>query len=391
MIEHIEIENFKSIGKVSVDLSPVTVLIGRSGVGKSNFLRAIRFLRNYLLNPEQAVQQEGGWQQIWPSGVPRALALKVRFRLPGFEEPFTYSVTWGFIQGGHPLQQPPIVEVEHLDVGGRAMLDRAREKITSVVDSGTPSRASDLRRLCVGNFPTISEAVLTFAAWTNGVGWHDFPARVLTSASQPNREAQANGLDDNAQNYLFILRDLTQDLRNQHARKQILARLKQINSTLLTVELNDLRNPQHVVVGHQLGSHKVALDLSQESDGLRRYYAHLLALYQTPPKQVLMFEEPENGIYPGALKNLAEEFIAAPPEQRGQVLLSTQSPDLLDGFGPEQIRVVDLDPDNQQTRIGPLDSDQADALRESLLEPGELLTVDTPRIAQTADGGANAT
>lgn len=59
MIEHIRIQNFKSIRDASVDLSPVTVLIGRSGVGKSNFLRAIRFFRNYLTTGEAAVGIEG--------------------------------------------------------------------------------------------------------------------------------------------------------------------------------------------------------------------------------------------------------------------------------------------------------------------------------------------
>ena len=110
---------------------------------------------------------------------------------------------------------------------------------------------------------------------------------------------------------------------------------------------------------------------------------HLLALYQTPPKQLLIFEEPENGVYPGALSNLAEEFNAASQAGRGQVLLTTQSPDLLDGFAPDQLRVVELD-DNQMTRIGELAPDQSEALRAQLLEPGELLTVDSPRTAQTA-------
>jgi predicted ATPase len=118
--------------------------------------------------------------------------------------------------------------------------------------------------------------------------------------------------------------------------------------------------------------------LSQESDGFRRYYAHLLALYQTPPKQVLMFEEPENGIYPGALRNLAEEFNEAPRKGRGQVLLTTQSPDLLDGFEPESLRVVELDA-AQSTKIGQLDPDQVQAVKDHLLEPGELLTVDSAR------------
>ncbi len=92
-----------------------------------------------------------------------------------------------------------------------------------------------------------------------------------------------------------------------------------------------------------------------------------------------MFEEPENGIAPGALRNLSEEFAAAPAAGRGQVLLSTQSPELLDGFTPDQIRVVDLDPETQMTRIGRLDPDQVGAVRDHLLHPGELLTVDLAR------------
>lgn len=41
MIEQITVRNFKSIRSVTVNLEPVTVLIGRSGTGKSNFLGAI--------------------------------------------------------------------------------------------------------------------------------------------------------------------------------------------------------------------------------------------------------------------------------------------------------------------------------------------------------------
>ena len=75
MIEQIRIQNFKSIRDVSVDVSPVTVLIGRSGVGESNFLRGIRFLRNYLLCESNALQTEGGWQRIFPFGSNADLSL----------------------------------------------------------------------------------------------------------------------------------------------------------------------------------------------------------------------------------------------------------------------------------------------------------------------------
>ena len=386
MVEHVKIQNFKSISTVSVELSPVTVLIGRSGVGKSNFLRALRFLRNYLAQGPQAISLEGGWERIWPFGSPQPVSISVRFRLPGFEAPFCYSLGWDASRQGVELH------AESLSLGGNQIFAWSGKQWNVWPGPGRQPQQPP-REVQLDKFPTITECVLAFTAWTSGVGWHDFPATVLmrpTAESQPlfGRTVEIRGLDDGAGNYLPVMKDLTQDLRDQMSRRQILARLKQINPTVSSAELDSIQAPTSVVIGHNVGGQKIPLDLSQESDGFRRYYAHLLAMYQTPPKQLLMFEEPENGIYPGALKNLAEEFAAAPTAGRGQVLLTTQSPDLLDGFDSENIRVVELDPLHQQTKIGHLDPEQVLALREKLLHPGELLTVDAARLAGTAGGSS---
>jgi predicted ATPase len=62
MIKRIKIRDFKSIREIDLELDPVTVLVGRSGTGKSNVVQAIRFLRNLLLEPQQAVAFEFGWE-----------------------------------------------------------------------------------------------------------------------------------------------------------------------------------------------------------------------------------------------------------------------------------------------------------------------------------------
>jgi predicted ATPase len=116
----------------------------------------------------------------------------------------------------------------------------------------------------------------------------------------------------------------------------------------------------------------------QESEGFRRYLAHLLALYQTPSKQTLIFEHPEAGLHPGALESLAYEFKTCPHDGRGQVILTTHSPQLLDYFPVESIRVVDIQ--EQATKIDRLAPEQFEAVRERLLHPGELLTVDPARL-----------
>jgi predicted ATPase len=128
----------------------------------------------------------------------------------------------------------------------------------------------------------------------------------------------------------------------------------------------------------------MSLDLKSESDGFRRFYAHLLALYQVPAKQTLLFEEPENGIYTGALALLADEFKAAPESGHGQIILTTHSPGLLDHFSPDAIRVVQIE--NFRTQIGKINEGQSNSVKRRLLEPGELLTVDPARMEEASAG-----
>ena len=68
----------------------------------------------------------------------------------------------------------------------------------------------------------------------------------------------------------------------------------------------------------------------------------------------------------------------------GQVILTTHSPRLLDQFDVEQIRVVELA--GLETRIGSVSAEQKEAIRDKLLEPGELLTVDPARMQLEATG-----
>ena len=78
------------------------------------------------------------------------------------------------------------------------------------------------------------------------------------------------------------------------------------------------------------------------------------------------------------LKCVFEEFKACPRDGRGQVILTTHSPQFLDYFDTDVIRVVDIE--NQETRIDRLAPEQAEAVRAGFLRPGELLTVDPARL-----------
>jgi hypothetical protein len=374
MIHRFRVQNFKSIVDVDVDLSPVTVLVGRSGTGKSSFVQALRFLRDVLIS-NQILQQQ--WPQLRPAMASDApTTFRVEFSVAGIEEKFQYELS---INKNGPGQPP---DKECLTLGERCLFHQVNAGLRSerwevepeLIQVPTPGA------IALGRIPSLSEIVIAFTALTSGIGCYIFSDKVLR---QPGRENQrTRGLADDAGNFLDTLRDVVSNLQDLKIRKSIVAALQRLNPSISSVELNDIQNPSKVVVGHRFDGKTLALDLSQESDGFRRFYAHLLAIYQQPPKQTLIFEHPEDGIHPGALSLLAEEFKVSPEAGHGQVILTTHSPKLLDHFDVEQIRVVELA--GLETRIGFISAEQKEAIRDKLLEPGELLTVDPARMQPEA-------
>jgi len=379
MIHRIRVQNFKSIVDVSVNLSQVTVLVGKSGTGKSNFVHSVRLLRDVLSSPQRANAYQQNWAQLQPATVQNAsMQFDVVFSIAGVEDEFTYQLALG---AGGPMSVP---HVESLAFGQKCLFHQASDprrgpaskwvvepKLLPVPPAGP---------IALGRLPSISEAVIAFTALTSGIGCYAFADNVLCGGQKPSQSI--SGLDDGAANYLGALKEIVSNLQDLNVRKSIVGALQRVNPSVSSVELNDIVQPSHVVVGHRFNDKTVPLILSQESDGFRRFYAHLLALYQRPPKQTLIFEHPEDGIHPGALSLLAEEFKATPQNGRGQVILTTHSPTLLDQFDVDQIRVVELD--GFATRIGCVSSEQREAVRDKLLDAGELLTVDPARIQQEA-------
>lgn len=392
MLHRVRIQNFKSLVDVDVELSPVTVLIGKSGTGKSNFFEALQFLRDTIAagNPRQKLQQE--WSSVLPATRDEAFPkFELEFSIPGISEKYNYTLHFSKHFGVLNVPQVPPWR-ETLKFGGECIFDQvASTEEPSKANWNVPPKLIPLPQpgsIAVGRLPSISEAVVAYTALTTGIGCYSFRADVLRNESKEDRqkglivEERQNGLNDSASNYISTMQEIGKNLQDLSVRKSMIGALRRVNSSVVSVELDDILKPKYAVVGHRFKDKTLSLNLSQQSDGFRRFLAHLFALFQKPPKQTLIFEHPEDGIHPGALAVLAEEFKAAPANGRGQVILTTHSPRLLDLFEVDQVRVVEMD--GLETRIGWLADEQKVALREGLLDTGELLTVDPARIQASA-------
>jgi hypothetical protein len=241
--------------------------------------------------------------------------------------------------------------------------------------------------LILGSISGIPEVTPAHLVLTSGLGWYAFPDHVLLGGQQPAQDPRYNGpagyraeggLWDNGSNFLQAFAGIMSNLRAWAQQREMVEALRRLNPSVAGLAIR-VPNQDVIEVAHDIQGIFLPLELGQESEGLRRFLAFLIALYQYPPKETLIFEEPEKGIHPGALAVLADQFKACAEEGRGQVLLTTHSPELLNHFGPETLRAVEIH--NYQTSIGPVAPEQVESIREHLLLPGELLTVDPARLA----------
>lgn len=371
MIERIRIRNYRSLHDVDVRLEPLTVLIGRSGSGKSNFVRAVRLLRDVLAGRGQGHEGPASNQPF--GGGAGGLAYELDLQMNGVGR-LAYSVT--FNTGHHHY---PVLE-EKLSAGDRVVFHHALAKwLSEPAVTPHPGPGS----LVLGTLTGVREATIAYVALTRGIGSYDFPGTVLQENAPLERGPGYSGAGDTPLTVAGRILDAIERLDDWGAiGKSLVAVNPQLKALdLLMPGRNQLRAGVEVVAGRTL-----LVDVAQESEGFRRYLAHLLALYQTPPKQTMLFEHPEHGIHPGAMEALFEEFKTHVEDGRGQVVLTTHSPQFLDYFrDPGQVRVVTMD--GGQTKIGPLAADQSDTVRHNLLTTGELLTVDPARIEAPAEAG----
>src|SRR3989442_8344901 len=55
MLTNLHVQNFRSIESCDVELAPITILFGPTSGGKSTLFYALLVLRNFILNPNQAL------------------------------------------------------------------------------------------------------------------------------------------------------------------------------------------------------------------------------------------------------------------------------------------------------------------------------------------------
>src|SRR5215813_12777079 len=93
-LKGLAVRNFKSIESCDVEFGHLSVLVGRNGAGKSNFLDSLHFISDGLQTSlDHAIKSRGGIDAVRrrSTGHPRNFAIALEVQLPGWQ-----SAHYGF-------------------------------------------------------------------------------------------------------------------------------------------------------------------------------------------------------------------------------------------------------------------------------------------------------
>lgn len=324
-LERISIKGFKSIGDVNnLELRPINVLIGANGSGKSNFISIFSFLRELREGKlQEYVLRSGGADRVLHFGSKNTDLIEI------------------FLSFDDAVNQ---YRIKLQPTSGDDLFPE--EEVVYFWDKRYPRPYNEVLRPAGSEAGISSDKVQRVASYVKAhfdnwrvYHFHD------TSPSSPmkktarvadNRFLRSDG--SNLASFLYLLKK-----KHEASYRLIKAAVQRVFPELLDFSLEPTQlDSEFIRLEWRHAKFDNFFDTSSLSDGTLRFIA-LATLFLQPPEyrpSVILVDEPELGLHPSAIGVLSS--LIKQSSVVTQVIVSTQSPLLLDYFSPDQVIVAEL-------------------------------------------------
>ena len=330
-LDKLTIKGFKSIQSLeNFELSSLNVLIGGNGAGKSNFIDFFRLLRAMLELPLPGLASASLQAYIADGGGSDDFL----FNGPKITEQIEIETRFG--ANGYRFKLAPTAD-ETFIINEEARFYTGSGWWNFLVGHTTPELLKEKdTRGALGGRSVASHIYEAISSWKI-YHFHD------TSKVAPMRRSET--IADNkylrfdAANIAPFLFGLKNSKREKSAKtySQIIDTIRLVTPFFDDFILEPNNNEKVRLLWTQKGS-DYPLKPQHLSDGTLRFICLTTALLQPNPPSTIIIDEPELGLHPYAIEILAELIKSA--SKKTQLIISTQSPSLVDYFEPEDIIVV---------------------------------------------------
>jgi predicted ATPase len=386
-VTRVRLVNYKSIASCDVALAPFTVLLGLNAAGKSNFLDALRFVRDAVTSgPGEAVASRGGFGEVVrrvPEGAQSctvSLECCVLTRPPegGDERPVraSYELTLT-ASDSHP--QLSRIEREECTIGPSHGLPQARFRVVDgVLDDHIPSRRGGSLRPGSLYLPLVAVSE-PYAQLHEALTSMFFYEPVLASLRDARPDTGRDLLDEDGGGIGAVLARLggwERDRVSAYA-AAIVPHLTEVGPTAPGGDYLAAR----MTMDTGLGGAPQVFRAESMSEGTIRAIGLLAALFQPSARDgrlpLLAVEEPELALHPMAAGVLFDALTEA--SASAQVLATTQSAELFDRKEADLSAILVAAADDGVTTIGAVDEASRSIVADGLATVGELLRSDQLR------------
>lgn len=326
-LDFVTIKGFKSIASIEqLSLTPINVLIGANGSGKSNFIEVFSFLHAMREGRLQKyVRRAGGAEQIlhFGSKVTKEIEIKISF---------TERVNQYRIQLRPTDDDSLYPEDERTYFWNQTKYAHPYEDILAARGDGREAGISNPQSTGVANWVRHRLGM-----------WRLYHVHDTSSSSPMRKTAQLNDNEylrpdgSNLPAFLYLL-------RRKHAEQYrlIVRSIQRVAPFFDDFRLQpDRLNEETIRLAWRHKNSDQYFGAAALSDGTLRFIV-LATLFLQPEEfspSVILVDEPELGLHPYAITLLAS--LVKQASKKTQVILSTQSALLLDHFEPSDVLVAD--------------------------------------------------
>ena len=387
LVQSLALKRFRSLRDTVVKLDNPTFLVGRNGAGKSNFVDAFSFLAEAMVSPLPAVfDRRGGVATVThrTSNRGRRADLGMRVDLKDLDETteragYAFELRAVKDYGFKVVREQCVVVRKD---GSKDWFARCDREFESSRRSLEPAPMEDALVLpLVGGhrrFRAVHQCLAEMAVYR-------IDPAVLREMQDPDDGAR---LHPDGRNAASVLREIWN--RGEEDGERICEILASVVPH--TVEVNPRRRGNKLALEFVQDwgrSEPVKLEAFGMSAGTLRALGLLVAVFQRPAPSVLVIEEPEATMHPGALGAVLDLLRHA--SRSAQVIVTTHSPDALDAKWIRNKHLRMMTWDAGVSHVARVSAATRETLCKQLAGAGELLRSNALTAAASSpspDGGS---
>lgn len=389
MIEGIRIRNYRALKDIKLGklwneqkadpLTPLTVVIGKNGVGKSSLFDAFGFLADCLkFGVEEAFERNhrGGYEHVHTKGSTGGIFFEIYFREAAGERPITYELEINLDE-----HKRPYVAMERLrqrrkgqksgrpfsflllnngagivwkgDSLGMRISDRKSldsEELRKYYDSLTEEskdkewvELEDKAQLGIATLGSLKQhpRISLFRKFIESWYLSYFTPDSARSLPMAGAQKKLSVHGDN-------LGNVVQYMERQHADsfRHVLKEIAKKIPGLKTID-TEVTPDRRLLLRFYTEGFEEPFYAQQMSDGTLKVFTYLLLMANPDPSPFVCIEEPENGLYHKLLETLAKEFRESATNKKNpsQVFITTHQPYFVNNLKPNEVWIVEKSSD----------------------------------------------